>query len=164
MQRILSLAFAAAMIVAAIGFPADSVVAQSPRSFATFQTGELSIRAGKATHKFLVELAKTAKQQQQGLMFRRQMAPDAGMLFVYRRPLGSAMWMKNTFIPLDMVFIRKGGVIGSIAERTVPMSEAVISSDGPVIAVLELNAGTASRLGIKPGDRVISTALPDAEN
>lgn len=124
-----------------------------------FEKGEIAIHSGGKAHTFKVEVATNARQQAQGLMFRRSMAPDAGMLFVYPREERIAMWMKNTFIPLDMVFIARGGRIAKIAERTVPMSEATISSDVPVMAVLELNAGTASRLGLKPGDRVTSPAL-----
>lgn len=133
--------------------------AQSPASLAKFERAPLTIRSGDKDHKFTVELALSEKQQMQGLMFRRKMAADAGMLFVYRRASIISMWMKNTFIPLDMIFIGRDGKIISIAERTVPMSEAVISSGGPAVAVLELNAGTASRLGLKPGDRVLSEAL-----
>ena len=139
------------------GIPA---VAQASGALASFPTGTVTIRSGGKSHEFAVEIATTGRQQQQGLMFRRSLAPDAGMLFVYRRAADSAMWMRNTLIPLDMIFIRADGTIGKIAERTVPMSETVISSGGPVIAVLELNAGTASRLGLKPGDKVQSSALP----
>jgi hypothetical protein len=114
----------------------------------------LSIETTAGAHAFTVEMATTSDQQATGLMHRRAMAADAGMLFVY--PSGSrvAMWMKNTLIPLDMLFIGPAGRITHIAERTVPMSTELIGSNGPVRAVLELNAGTASRLGIKVGDRV----------
>lgn len=138
------------------------VHAQRPSSLVGFSRERLTIRSGDNSHGFSVELALSNRQQMQGLMFRRRMAADAGMLFVYRREEPTAMWMKNTYIPLDMLFIARDGTIKRIAERTVPMSEAVISSGGPVVAVLELNAGTASRLGLKPGDRVVSTALGTA--
>lgn len=128
----------------------------------TFSREALTIRSGDKTHKFSVELALNSRQHAQGLMFRRRMAPDAGMLFVYRREETTAMWMKNTFIPLDMLFIGRNGTVRRIAERTVPMSETVIPSGGPVVAVLELSAGTASRLGLKPGDKVVSKALGTA--
>ena len=84
------------------------------------------------------------------------------MLFVYKREEPIAMWMKNTYIPLDILFIARSGKIVKIAERTVPLSQATISSGGAVVAVLELNAGTASRLGIGQGDRVQATALGTA--
>lgn len=122
---------------------------------AIFGTGRLSIEtaAGK-THDFQVEIAETPEQRAQGLMFRREMAADAGMLFLFGGSQERAMWMKNTLIPLDMLFIDEKGKIVRIAERTVPYSTRAITSGGPVAAVLELNAGTASRLAIKPGDRV----------
>ena len=88
-------------------------------------------------------------------MFRRKLAPDAGMLFDYKVPQRITMWMKNTYIPLDMLFIGAGGRIVNIAERTVPRSLAAISSDGNAQAVLEVNGGTARRLGIRPGDMVL---------
>jgi len=106
------------------------------------------------THDFTVEIAETPDQRAQGLMFRRQMDADAGMLFLFGRSEERAMWMKNTLIPLDMLFIDETGKIVRIEQRTVPHSLRAIVSGGPVSAVLELNAGTASRLVIKPGDRV----------
>lgn len=122
---------------------------------ATFETASLSIEtAAGETHDFQVEIAETGEQRAQGLMFRREMAADAGMLFLFGGSEVRAMWMKNTIIPLDMLFIDETGKIVRIAERTVPYSERAIVSGGPVSAVLELNAGTASRLAIKPGDRV----------
>ena len=144
------------------GVATADAVAQNANNLASFTHEQLVIESGEKTHKFSVELALNSRQQTQGLMFRRRMAADAGMLFVYRREEPTAMWMKNTFIPLDMLFIAGNGEIRRIAERTVPMSETVIASGGPVIAVLELNAGTASRLGLKPGDRVLSEALGTA--
>lgn len=126
----------------------------SEAQIATFERSELTIVSGGKRHLFQIEMAISAEQMAQGLMFRRQMAPDAGMLFLHREERELSMWMKNTFIPLDMVFIAADGRITRIAQRTVPQSLTTISSDGPAMAVLELNAGTAERLGIKPGDRV----------
>lgn len=123
---------------------------QSP----AFPKSALTIETASGAHRFNIELAQTPEQMSFGLMFRKQMAPDAGMLFVYDTPRMAAMWMKNTFIPLDMLFIGADGRIVNIAERTVPHSEATIASNGPVRATLELNGGAAARLGIKPGDRV----------
>jgi uncharacterized membrane protein (UPF0127 family) len=139
-----------ALIAALFLFGASPSEAQ----LATFERSELTIVSGGKRHLFQIELAISAEQMAQGLMFRRQMAPDAGMLFLHREERELSMWMKNTFIPLDMVFIAADGRITRIAQRTVPQSLATISSDGPAMAVLELNAGTAERLGIKPGDRV----------
>jgi len=142
--------------------PASMTSAQQAGSLVTFSREPLAIQSGDKLHKFSVELALNNRQHRQGLMFRRRMAADAGMLFIYRREEPISMWMKNTYIPLDMLFIARDGKIRHLAERTVPMSEAVIGSGGPVVAVLELNAGTVSRLGLKPGDRVISSALGTA--
>ncbi len=135
------------LIVAVVASPAQA-------QLATFEKSELAIISGAKRHPFQIELAISSDQMAQGLMFRRQMAPEAGMLFLHQAEQELAMWMKNTFIPLDMVFIAADGRITRIAARTVPQSLATISSEGPAMAVLELNAGTAERLGLKPGDRV----------
>ena len=124
-----------------------------------FKTGKLSIVSAGKRNTFTVELAITDRQQQQGLMFRRTLAPDAGMLFDYVTPTRITMWMKNTFIPLDMVFIGADGKVVDIAERAVPQSETIIPSKVPARAVLELNGGTVQRLGIKVGDVVETDAL-----
>lgn len=107
-----------------------------------------------ATHRFTVEMALAPDQQMIGLMFRPQVAPDEGMLFDWGVPRESAMWMRNTIASLDMVFIRADGRINRIAERTVPQSLNTIESRGPVRATLELAAGTAARLDLRPGDLV----------
>ena len=114
----------------------------------------LVIETPLSRHAFTVEVAVTPASRQRGLMHRRSMAQDAGMLFDYGHATRAAMWMKNTFIALDMLFIGGNGLILKIAERTVPHSLETVASDGPVRAVLELNAGTAARLGIRTGDRV----------
>lgn len=125
----------------------------------TFKTTKLAIQSGGKRHTFTVELAMTDRQQTQGLMFRRALAPDAGMLFDYKTPTRITMWMKNTFIPLDMIFIGSDGTVVDIAERAVPQSEEIIPTRKPARAVLEVNGGTAQRLGIKVGDVVESDAL-----
>jgi len=119
-----------------------------------FAQSRLAIETGAGRHVFQVEIARTPQQLSFGLMYRRRLPADAGMLFDYHPPQPVAMWMKNTFIPLDMLFIAADGRITRIAARTVPHSLDVIASKKPVRAVLELNAGTASRLGIKTGDVV----------
>ncbi|MGE5546219.1 MAG: DUF192 domain-containing protein [Solirubrobacterales bacterium] len=122
---------------------------------ASFSKSRLEIGTAEGRrHSFTVEVATTDEQLAQGLMFRKSMPADAGMLFDFRAERPVSMWMKNTLIPLDMVFIAADGRIAGVAERTVPMSTTVISSPGAVRAVLELNGGTASRLGIHAGDRV----------
>lgn len=107
-----------------------------------------------AHHVFHVEMATTEGQQMVGLMYRPSVPQDGGMLFPWPTPHESQMWMKNTVAPLDMVFINTDGTIRHIAENTVPQSLAVIDSDGPVKATLELAAGTTRRLDIRVGDRV----------
>jgi uncharacterized protein len=105
-------------------------------------------------HVFDVEMATTQRQQQVGEMFRKSVPLDGGMLFVWPKPQPSPMWMENTLVPLDMVFINPDGTIRSIAENTVPQSLAVIDSHGPVLATLELAGGTTALLGIRVGDKV----------
>ncbi len=112
-------------------------------------------------HVFTVELARTQHQQEVGEMFRKEIAPDHGMLFVWPASQDSAMWMRNTFVSLDMVFIDGQNRIHAIEEHTIPLSEGIISSHGPVRAVLEVPAGTTERLGLVVGDRVMSSALSD---
>jgi uncharacterized membrane protein (UPF0127 family) len=127
-----------------------------------FPTGELTIESATGAHKFTIEIATTPAQMEQGLMFRRNLAPDAGMLFVFGAPSPASMWMKNTLIPVDMLFIDPQGRIIIIAERRVPESLETSGAAAPARAVLELNGGTASRLGIRPGDRVLSPLLGTA--
>ena len=113
----------------------------------------LTIRSASGLHRFTVEIARTAEQQQTGMMFRTSMAPDRGMLFPYDPPQPVAFWMRNTLIPLDMIFIRPDGTIARIS-TAVPHSEEMMPSGEPVAAVLEIPGGRAAELGIEPGDRV----------
>jgi uncharacterized membrane protein (UPF0127 family) len=101
-----------------------------------------------------IEIAEDPKEKAMGLMFRTDLADNQGMLFPYGEARELSMWMHNTYIPLDMLFIRPDGVIHRIETRAEPMSDRVINSDGPVSAVLELPGGASERLGIKAGDRV----------
>jgi len=121
----------------------------------TFPTSELIIESGGKRHRFTIEFADTDERRALGLMYRTTMAADAGMLFDFKVDQPVAMWMRNTRLPLDMLFITRDGRIANIAQRTVPFSETSIYSSGPVRGVLELNGGTAERLGLKPGDRVL---------
>jgi uncharacterized protein len=114
-------------------------------------------------HAFTVEMALTPEQQMVGLMFRPEVKPDEGMLFDWGTPRESAMWMRNTITSLDMVFINANGTIRRIAERTVPLSLATVESRGPVRATLELAAGTAERLNLHPGDRVLQRIFGNAD-
>jgi uncharacterized membrane protein (UPF0127 family) len=120
-----------------------------------FPTAPLTIESAGGPRKFAVELATTPAQMEQGLMFRRSLAPGSGMLFDFKTPSMAAMWMKNTLIPLDMLFVDAQGRIVNIHERAVPGSLDPIGAAAPVRAVVELNGGTAARLGIRPGDRVV---------
>ena len=114
----------------------------------------LAILAQSGRHSFSVEVARNDADRAQGLMFRRSLEPDRGMLFDFGRAQPIAMWMKNTYIPLDMLFIRPDGTIARIAENMEPLSTRAIPSEEPVSAVLEVAGGTAARLRIRPGDRV----------
>jgi uncharacterized membrane protein (UPF0127 family) len=120
-----------------------------------FKRSELIVVSASNSHHFRIELAKSAAALRRGLMERRRMDDDAGMLFDYSTPKKINMWMKNTFIPLDMLFIDKFGKIVRIVENTTPLSIDTIASLDLVLAVLELNGGTAKRLSIKLGDKVI---------
>jgi len=125
-----------------------------------FPLGKLEILDGKKVrHVFDVWLADTPQRQAQGLMFVRSLPPMRGMLFVHGQPQTLSMWMKNTYIPLDMVFIDDHDRILQIVERTTPHSLETIYSKGPAIAVLEIAGGEARRLGIHPGQRVQHAAL-----
>ena len=120
----------------------------------SFPKTTLQIVSGPQTHTFQIWLAQTPQQQEQGLMFVRDLPENRGMLFVSEAPRVFNMWMKNTFIPLDMVFIGKDGRIATIAERTTPHSLDIVSSRVPVTAILELRGGEAARRALHPGDRV----------
>ncbi|MBX9457307.1 MAG: DUF192 domain-containing protein [Rhizobium sp.] len=115
-------------------------------------------RADGTSQNFTVELAVSAEQRAQGLMNRREMAADQGMLFDFGTTRRVYMWMKNTYLPLDMLFLHPDGTIAHIASGK-PLSEEIIDSRAPVRFVLELNAGTASTLGIAVGDRVESPQI-----
>ena len=110
--------------------------------------------AGGRTHRFIVEVARTPEEQARGLMERQSLAPDRGMLFPYATPQPVSFWMKNTLIPLDMIFIAPGGRILRIEANTVPLSLDPVGSGEPVEAVLELAGGRSAELGIAAGDRV----------
>ena len=129
----------------------------------TLEKSPLHIASNDQKFTFQVELAKTPDERRIGLMHRRHLAPDHGMLFDFGKTAPVAMWMRNTFIPLDMLFIRADGEIVNIAHDAVPHSEAILASEGPVRAVLEVPAGTSRLLGIKAGDRVLHPSLGMAE-
>jgi uncharacterized membrane protein (UPF0127 family) len=144
-----------ALLPLALLLPAALAAAPAVAQRPSLKTASLVIVGGGGSHRFTVELAETPAEMQQGLMFRPSLAPDAGMLFDFKEPTSATMWMRNTLIPLDMLFVDGNGRIVNIAERTVPQSDAVIAAAAPVRAVIELNGGTAARLGIRAGDRVV---------
>jgi uncharacterized membrane protein (UPF0127 family) len=117
----------------------------------------IEIVSASGVHAFAVELATTEAERERGLMFRRELPQGQGMLFDFKRDQEVAFWMHNTYISLDMLFIRSDGRILRIAENAKPMSDDLIPSGGAVRGVLEVIAGTARDLGIKPGDRVVGS-------
>ncbi len=114
----------------------------------------------RGRQRFQVEIAATRAQQERGLMFRKSLAPDHGMLFTYAKPQRVAYWMKNTLIPLDIIYIAPNGRILSIARNARPHDETPLASGGLVLGVLELAGGRAAQLGILPGDRVLHRIFP----
>ena len=120
------------------------------------QQGTLEIATKSGVRVFAVELAVSDAEREKGLMFRKQVPEGTGMLFDFKKDQQVTMWMKNTYVSLDMIFIRNDGRIAQIAENTEPESEKIIPSGAPVRAVLEVVGGTAKKLGIAPGDKVAS--------
>jgi uncharacterized membrane protein (UPF0127 family) len=120
-----------------------------------FPHSPLTIESGPHRHRFEVWVADSAPRREQGLMFVRHLPLNKGMLFLFDPPQTVAMWMKNTYISLDMLFISEDGQITRIASHTHPLALDTISSLGPVTAVIELAGGACARLGIQPGDRVV---------
>ncbi|HXP32171.1 MAG TPA: DUF192 domain-containing protein [Stellaceae bacterium] len=140
-----------------------SLLAVAARAdLASFDKSSITLDTAAGPQRFSVELALTPQQQEQGLMYRRALPADGGMLFVFPADQTATFWMRNTLIPLDMLFIAADGRIADIHERAVPLSEATISSKVPVRAVLEVNGGTVRRLAIKRGDVVHSAVFGNA--
>jgi uncharacterized membrane protein (UPF0127 family) len=138
------------------GLSAGGYIVKSRYFPAAMPVEILSIETARGPATFSVEIAATQEQQERGLMFRKKLAPGAGMLFDFGHDRNVSFWMKNTLIPLDMLFVRSDGVIVRIARNTKPLSERVIPSGRPVRAVLEIAGGRAAELGVRPGDRVRS--------
>ena len=150
-------------VLVGVGLIAWRVAARA-QQLATFSKSKLVIQTAKGKFPFDIELAVTPPQMEQGLMFRRSLAADAGMLFDYGDPQPIAMWMKNTLIPLDMIFIGKDGTVVDFRERAVPMSLDTIEPKVPTRAVLEVNAGTVNRLGLRVGDTIHHAFFGNASN
>ena len=131
--------------------------APAPAQTANLQ--KIGIASKSGTHSFLVEIAANDEQRARGLMYRKDLPEGRGMLFDFKREQDVGFWMKNTYIPLDMIFIRADGTIRRIAANTEPLSERTVPGGGPVRYVLEVIGGTAGKLGIEPGDKVTGAAL-----
>lgn len=134
---------------AAAAAPASGAVGEAP---AGFEALEVVTSSGRT--RFFVEIADNDAEREKGLMFRKEVPPDRGMLFDFKTPREVAFWMKNTLIPLDIIYIQKDGTVLSIARNTTPHSETPIPSGGPVVGVLELAGGRAAEIGLLPGDRI----------
>ena len=133
-------------------------VASTSSAIANCAPERVDIRGDWGSARFSVEVADDPAERSQGLMNRPSMATGAGMLFVYEQPQRAVFWMKNTLIPLDMLFIDANASIARIHKNAVPMSEAIIESGQAVVGVLELNGGSADYFGIKNGDKIIFPA------
>lgn len=150
------------LLAACAAKPAEQAQASSPSEVRApaihpqsgLQVIDLAVTTRGTVHRFRVEVARSPAEQMKGLMFRTEMGRDEGMIFPMEPPRGASFWMKNTVIPLDIIFIGPDGRILNIAANAVPYSLNPRESAGPVKAVLELNGGRAAQLGIAPGDRV----------
>ena len=134
--------------------PTASNAVELGRSAAGLEQVRLTVTSGAKTHRFTVEVARTPEEQAMGLMNRATLEPDHGMIFPMVPVRDASFWMKNTLIPLDMIFIKADGSIANVEANTVPLSLEPVYSAGPVGAVLELAGGRSAELGIKPGDKV----------
>jgi uncharacterized membrane protein (UPF0127 family) len=127
---------------------------------AACDAARVDLRGPFGTASFAVEIADTPEERAQGLMFRERLATSAGMLFVYEAPQPVAFWMKNTLIPLDMIFTDAAGVVTKVHENAVPEDLTSIPGEGDVLTVLEINGGLARAIGIAPGAELRHPALP----
>jgi uncharacterized membrane protein (UPF0127 family) len=149
-SKIVGIAFGVFLAVAASGYRYLTPVQQMPVT-------PLQIETPKELVDFEVEVATTRNQQERGLMYRRSLAPGTGMLFDLKVPKQISFWMKDTYIPLDIIFIDNGGKIVRVAANAKPLSEDLVRSLFSVRAVLEINGGEAARLGVEPGNTVVHT-------
>jgi uncharacterized membrane protein (UPF0127 family) len=131
------------LFAGALALPADALRRET-----------LKLHTASGVHVLNIEVAETMGEKKRGLMYRKHLPANAGMLFVFDRPREIGMWMRSTYIPLDIVFIRADGTVHRIEAQAEPLSERDILSGGDVIACLEIAGGAAERLQLKPGDRV----------
>lgn len=156
------IAFAALALIAGCSPGAADAGAKAPAQTATpavhpvsgLQVQPVTVTSGKIAHVFKSEVARTSAEQAKGLMFRTAIGDDEGMIFLRNPPDIAAFWMRNTVIPLDIIFIGTDHRILNIAANAVPYDETPLPAAGPTLAVLEINGGLAAKLGIKAGDKV----------
>lgn len=152
--KFLSIAAALALLTGCRGEPQQAAAGSAISTQQGLQVVPVQIRSGPGVHRFRAEVAMTAEQQATGLMHVERLAPDAGMLFPFVPPRPASFWMKNTLIPLDMIFVREDCSIALIAANTIPMSEEPVGTEEYVTAVLEIAGGRSAELGIEEGDCV----------
>jgi uncharacterized protein len=140
-----------------------ALLSAAPAVADALSKGTLTLETASGPHQFKVEVATTPQERERGLMLRPSLPAGSGMLFLYETPQPIAMWMKNTIIPLDMIFIDGWGKVNRIETHTEPFSLDPIPSDGEVIGILEVNAGVAERIGLKTGDKVIYPGLGETQ-
>lgn len=158
-NRFLKSAFVALFLIATgpVAMAGSAAAAQQAPHFPS-ESLKITDRKG-AMHPFTVELAVNGPQREYGLMFRTDMAADHGMLFDFETPQRVQMWMQNTVLPLDMLFLNASGTVTHVVENAVPYSQTIIDSGGPVKYVIELNGGIVKKLGLATGDRVSSPTI-----
>jgi hypothetical protein len=139
---------------------AAALAPATPGSAKGLREEPLEIVTATGRVRFVVEIADNDLTRTKGLMHRKSMAPDRGMLFDFKTPREVAFWMRNTYIPLDLIFIQKDGRVLSIARNARPMDDTPIPSGGPVVGVLEIAGGRAAQIGVLPGDRVRHRIFP----
>jgi hypothetical protein len=157
LSRLVRVATVAAGIAVLAGLspPGRALAQQAADSRSNLES--LTIKTKTGTHGFQVEVMRTDAERERGLMFRRYLPQNRGMLFDFKTVQPVMMWMKNTYIPLDMIFMARDGKVTNIARNAEPFSERIISSGPPAYAVLEVDAGTADKIGVAVGDRVQQT-------
>jgi uncharacterized protein len=148
------IAYYVTFCVAFLFFPVSLGLAEDALTPPKSGLEKLEIITSSGTHEFSVEVMRSGPQRERGLMFRRYLPQDRGMLFDFGGERSVMMWMKNTYLPLDMIFIGRSGKVVGLAENAEPLSEKIIPSGAPAYGVLEVNAGTAARIGLKIGDSV----------
>jgi uncharacterized protein len=152
MSRAIALAFAMLLLPLAACSPGTTTEAQAQVATAVTDDFHAVLHTSSGDYPFTIEIADTGAEQQRGLMFRQELAPDAGMLFDYGSERKVSFWMQNTYIPLDMVFIGADGTVKHIHENAKPLDPTSISSRVPVRFVLEIPGGRASEIGLRVGD------------